>query len=105
MLYNESGSLAMATYIIDGSNPAYTQQVPVYGIGRASLGQNPIGGAQVGTIGFFRIYLDLLYRAGAHVIQFKIYTSNVGDNWGVTGLAVNPEGVSLVPTELKISSL
>ncbi len=102
VLYNEAGSLATSTYVIDGNNPTYVNQIPVFGIGRASLGQNPLGGFQVGTLGFFRVYLDLLYRAGAHVIQFKFYTQNIGDDWGVTGLAVNPETVENVPTELKI---
>ena len=102
VLYNEGGSLATSTYIINGGSPIYVNQVPVYGIGRASLGQNPLGGFQTGTLGFFRVYLDLLYKVGAHVIQFKFYSQNIGDDWGVTGLAVNPENVENVPTELKI---
>lgn len=102
VLYNEGGSLALSTYIIDGSNPAYVYQVPVYGIGRAAIGSNPVGGAQIGTIGFFRVYLDLLYKAASHVIQFKCYTQNIGDNWGLTGLAFNPEDVEKIPTELVI---
>jgi len=105
VLYNEGGSLALSTYVIDGNNSVYVDQIPVYGIGRASLGQNPIGGYQVGTIGFFRVYLDLLYRAGAHTVQFRFYTQNVGDNWGLTGLAVNPEEVTNIPSELRISTL
>lgn len=105
VLYNEAGSLATSTYIIDGNNPVYVHQIPVYGLGRVSLGQNPIGGSQIGTIGFFRVYFDLLYRAGAHVIQMKFYTSNIGDNWGVTQIAINTEEVEKIPTELVISNL
>ncbi len=100
VLYNEAGSLAVGTYVIDGSNPAYVQQIPIFTPGRVSLGQNPIGGAQIGTIGTFRVYLDLFQRVGAHVIQLKFYTSNIGDQWGVTGVAVNPEPVEKVPSEI-----
>lgn len=101
-LYNENGSLATTTYVIDGDNSDYVVQVPVYGIGRISIGLNPIGGSQIGTIGFFRVFLDLLLRAGCHVVQFKVYTQNIGDNWGVTGLSVNPQPVDKTPTELII---
>lgn len=102
VLYNEGGTLAVSTYIIDGSNTDYVAQMPIYTPGRISLGQNPIGGAQIGTIGVFRVFLDLLNRLGAHVIQFRFYTSNVGDQWGLTGLAVNPEINEQIPTELKL---
>jgi hypothetical protein len=102
ILYNEGGSLALSTYIIDGSNTDYVSQVPIYTPGRVSLGQNPLGGAQVGTIGVFRVYLDLLNRIGAHVIQAHFYTSNPGDQWGITEFAANPEVNEQIPTELKL---
>lgn len=103
VLYNENGTLAAATYEIDGSNMIYVQQVPIYGPGRISLGQNPIGGAQSGTIGVFRVYLDLSFGVGAHVIQFRLYSVDTGANWAATGLSVNPDLNEVVPSELIIS--
>jgi hypothetical protein len=99
VLFNENGSLAAATYEIDGNNSIYVEQIPIYGPGRISLGQNPIGGAQVGTIGVFRVYLDLAFGVGAHVVQFKLRTQNIGDNWGVTGISVNPEINEVIPVD------
>lgn len=98
VLYNEAGSLAVTTYVIDGS-AAYVNQVPVFGIGRASLGENPLGGYQAGTIGVFRVYLDLLHRLGAHHVQVKFYSENTGDDWGVNGIAFNPEMNEVIPKE------
>lgn len=103
VLYNENGSLAAATYLIDGSNTNYCDQIPIYGPGRISLGLNPIGGAQVGTIGAFRVYLDLSFGVGAHVVQFKMYSVDIGSNWGVTGVSVNPDLNEVVPTQKIIS--
>ena len=105
VLFNENGSLAGATYEIDGNNTVYVQQIPIYTPGRISLGQNPIGSAQAGTIGVFRVYLDLQFGAGAHVIQFKVYTGNIGDNWGVTGVSVDPVVNEMIPTQLKLGVL
>lgn len=99
VLFNENGSLAAATYEIDGNNSIYVEQIPIYGPGRISLGQNPIGGAQEGTIGVFRVYLDLAFGVGAHVVQFKVRSQNIGDNWGITGVSVNPELNEVIPTD------
>lgn len=98
VLFNENGNLALTTYQISGEG-VYVQQIPVYTPGRISLGQNPIGGAQMGTIGVFRVYLDLLKSIGAHVVQFRLYSVNPGDQWGITGLSVNPEINEQIPTE------
>lgn len=105
VLYGEAGSLGVSTYVIDGSNPQYVTQVPLFGIGRASLGQNPIGGSQMGTIGFYRVALDLLRSIRPYTLQVKYYTNNIGDQWGTMGLSVNVERVDKTPTELFLGVL
>ncbi len=97
-----NGALANRSFKLAGTDKI-VNQVPVYGIGRASIGQNPLGGFQQGTIGQFRVYLDLGYFLGGYTVQLKMQTQNIGDNFIITGLSFNPEEVMQVPSELVIS--
>jgi len=103
-LANENGSLAKVNYVIDGNNSVYVKQIPVFGIGRSNLGQNAIGGSQIGTIGAFRVYLSFPKGFGAHTMQLAFTSLATGDNWGVTGVSFNSEVHSQIPSELVLST-
>jgi len=104
VLANEEGSLSSPTYTIDGDNTVYVKQVPIYGPGRRNIGQKAIGGAQTGTIGVFRCYLDFPKGVGYHNIQLRFESTEIGDNWGITTISFNADENTKVPSELVIST-
>jgi hypothetical protein len=103
VLFNEGGSIAHPQFVIDGSNTKYVTMVPLYDLGRVSIGQSPLGGSQIGEIGFFRCYLDIPHGVNAHTFQLKFATSKAGDNWGITGISANVEQNQQIPKDLVIS--
>ena len=98
---NENGAKMTMPFVIDGGNTVYVSQVPIYGIGRASLGRYGIGGIQAGTIGFFRVFLSIK-REDFYTIQLDFQSDQPGDQWGITGVSFNPKLNTMTPSNLTI---
>lgn len=105
VLFNVAGSLALVTYIIEGSNIDYVKQVLSYGIGFKPIGNSPIGGITPYSIGVYSVYLDIPMGYKWLTLQIRPYTQAIGANWGATGFAVNPDPVETIPPSFRISHI
>ena len=103
-MFNEGGSLATKTYLIDGSGDL-TKQPISEALATVMLGIPLMGGTSIIDIdsqGVFRGYLAIPISLAFYNIQLKFDANAKDAEWAVTGLAFNPQIVQEVPAELEI---
>lgn len=105
VMFNEAGNQQLLTYVIDGSQPGIVVTPMTTALAMVMLGV-PVMGTSVlpsttpssdPVFSYFRCYLAIPLRYGFFNIQLRFYSIAAGDNWAVTGVAMNPRVEVLAP--------